>query len=103
MTTADKLPPHWLRTLCGVTLRRLGNEVSGGTLLGVLAPIRQRLARFARPGEIAAQQRGDALCSQSAMGAAMRDLSRRMIGDMMVHALALAAMLVVAAMAFYVR
>ena len=36
-------------------------------------------------------------------GAAMKDLSRRMVGDMMLQALALAAMLVVAAMAFYVR
>ena len=36
-------------------------------------------------------------------GATMRDLSRRMIGDLMVQALALAAMVVVAAMVFYVR
>ena len=33
----------------------------------------------------------------------MKDLSRRMVGDMMLQALALAAMLLVAAMAFYVR
>ena len=37
-------------------------------------------------------------------GATMKDLSRRsMIGDLMVQALALAAMVVVAAMVFYVR
>jgi hypothetical protein len=100
---ADKLPPHWLRTVCGVKLRRLGNDVSGGTLLGVLASIRQRLARFALPGEIAAQRLGDALWSQNAMGAAMKDLSRRTIGDVLAQSLALAAMLVVAAMVFYVR